>query len=65
MVYIVLLIAGLMIFLFSTGNVVGTMSDITNLKSCLLVLGGTLICGLLAFPVKSFRGLLKSLYQVF
>ena len=65
MVYIVLLIAGLMIFLFSTGNVVGTISDITNLKSCLLVLGGTLICGLLAFPVKSFKGLLKSLYQVF
>lgn len=65
MIQILLLSAGIMIFLFLTGSVVGEISDITNLKSGLLVFGGTLLCAFLAFPAKIFRGLLKSLYQVF
>ncbi|MFO7985557.1 MAG: MotA/TolQ/ExbB proton channel family protein [Desulfatiglandaceae bacterium] len=65
MVYILLLIISVLIFLFSTGSMAGAISDMTNLKSCILVFGGTLICGFLAFPLKSFKGLLKSLHQVF
>ena len=65
MTQMLLLITGLMIFLFFIGNVVGDLSDVTNLKSYLLVFGGTLMCGLLAFPLRSFKGLLKSLRQVF
>lgn len=65
MTHMLLLITGVMIFLFLTGSVVGEISDLTNLKSGLLVFGGTLICAFLAFPVKTFKGLLKSLYQVF
>jgi chemotaxis protein MotA len=65
MTQMLLLITGLMTFLFFIGNVVGDLSDVTNLRSYLLVFGGTLICGFLAFPIKTFRGLLKSLRQVF
>ena len=65
MTHLLLLISGVMIFLFLTGSVVGEISDLTNLKSGLLVFAGTLICAFLAFPAKTFRGLLKSLYQVF
>jgi len=65
MTHMLLIITGLMVLLFFMGSIVGDISDITNLKSCLLVFGGTLMCGFLAFPVKTFKGLLKSLYQVF
>jgi chemotaxis protein MotA len=65
MTQMLLLITGLMIFLFFIGNVVGDLSDVTNLKSYLLVFGGTLICGFMAFPIKTFRELLRSLHQVF
>ncbi|MCF8143269.1 MAG: MotA/TolQ/ExbB proton channel family protein [Deltaproteobacteria bacterium] len=65
MTQMLLLIAGLAIFSLFIGNVVGDLSDMTNLKSYLLVFGGTLICGFMAFPLKTFRGLLKSLHQVF
>jgi chemotaxis protein MotA len=65
MIYILMLVTGVLIFLFSTGSVAGAVSDMTNFKSCLMVFGGTMICGFLAFPKKAFKGLLKSLHQVF
>jgi chemotaxis protein MotA len=65
MTQMLVLITGLMVFLFFIGNMVGDLSDATNLKSYLLVSGGTLMCGLLAFPLRSFKGLLNSLRQVF
>ena len=65
MTQMLLLVPGMMIFLFLIGSVVGDLYDMTNLKSCLLIFGGTLLCGFLAFPLKTFKGLLKSLNQVF
>mgnify|MGYP002641297451 CR=1 FL=1 len=65
MIQAIIIAAGGMICLFLTGNTVGEISEIANLQSCLLVLGGTLMSAFLAFPVKTFRGLIKSLMEVF
>jgi len=65
MTQMLLLITGLTILLFFIGNMVGDISGMTNLKSYLLVFGGTLMCGFMAFPIKTFRELLKGLHQVF
>lgn len=65
MIQVIIIAAGAMICLFLTGNTVGEISEVVNLKSALLVLGGTLMCAFLAFPVKTFRGLIKSLVEVF
>lgn len=65
MIQVIIVAAGAMICLFLTGNTVGEISEVANLKSGLLVLGGTLMCAFLAFPVKTFRGLIKSLVEVF
>jgi len=65
MIQVIIIAAGAMICLFLTGSTVGEISEVANLKSGLLVLGGTLTCAFLAFPVKTFRGLIKSLVEVF
>ena len=65
MIQVIILAAGAMICLYLTGNTVGEISEVANLKSGLLVLGGTLMCAFLAFPVKTFKGLMKSLVEVF
>jgi chemotaxis protein MotA len=43
----------------------GDISEITNLKSGLIVLGGTLMCAFLAYPFKTFKDLAASLYLLF
>lgn len=53
------------LFLFLTGSAMGEISDITNLKSGLLVLGGTLMCAFLAYPLRTFRDLVRSLFELF
>ena len=65
MIQVIIVAAGVMICLFLTGNTVGEISAVVNFKSGLLVLGGTLMCAFLAFPVKTFRELIKSLMEVF
>ena len=65
MVQICILFLGAAIFLFLTGNAMGEISEITNLKSGLLVLGGTLMCAFLAYPFKTFKALAGSLLELF
>ena len=50
---------GLMFFIFLAGNAVGGTSGLMNLKSAGIVLGGTLLSSLLAFPLKTIKDLLK------
>jgi chemotaxis protein MotA len=61
MVKKMILVGGVMFFLFVSSNVIGATSVITNLKSGVLVLGGTLISAFLAFPMKTMKELVKSL----
>ena len=65
MIQVIIVAAGAIICLFLTGNTVGEISEVANLRSCLLVLGGTMMCAFLTFPFKTFRGLFKSLVGVF
>lgn len=55
---------GVLFFLILTGSSLGGIDIVTNLKSCLVVLGGTLLCGLLAYPLQTFRDLRVSLRGV-
>jgi chemotaxis protein MotA len=65
MVQICILFFGAAIFLFLTGSAMGEISEITNLKSGLMVLGGTLMCAFLAYPFKTFKDLSGSLFELF
>ena len=65
MVQMCILFLGAAIFLFLTGNAMGEISEITNLKSGLLVLGGTLMCAFLAYPFRTFKALAGSLLELF
>jgi len=56
-----ILVGGVMFFLFVSRNVIGETSAIINLKSGVLVLGGTLMSAFLAFSMKTIKELLKSL----
>jgi chemotaxis protein MotA len=56
---------GVMFFLLLSGNVVGETSPIMNFKSGLLVLAGTLLSVLLAYPMKTIRDLAKHLRDNF
>lgn len=61
MVHKVILCGGVMFFLLVSRNVIGETSAIINLKSGVLVLGGTLMSAFLAFPMKTIKELVKSL----
>ncbi len=65
MIQVLILVMGAIVFLFLTGSAMGEISEIVNLKSGLMVLGGTLMCALLAFPIKTFKDLIRSLVEVF
>ncbi len=65
MIQTCILFVGAIIFLFFTGSAVGTISDIVNLKSGMLVLGGTLMCAFLAYPLRTFKELAGSLLELF
>ncbi|NOR13595.1 MAG: flagellar motor component [Candidatus Aminicenantes bacterium] len=61
MVHKMILVGGVMFFLFVSRNVIGETSAIINLKSGVLVLGGTLMSAFLAFSMKTIKELVKSL----
>jgi len=61
MVHKMILVGGVMFFLFVSRNVIGETSAIINVKSGVLVLGGTLMSAFLAFPMKTIKELVKSL----
>lgn len=54
--------AGIILFLSLSTTIVGETSIILNIKSGMLVLGGTIIIGFLSFPMKSYRDLFKTLW---
>ena len=56
---------GLLFFIIMSESVIDGTSIIMNLKSVLLVTGGTLLSAFIAFPVKTFKDLFKSLLAVF
>jgi chemotaxis protein MotA len=56
---------GIMLFLGLSSKIVGETSMILNLKSGMLVLGGTIVIGFLSFPIKSYKELLKTFVVIF
>jgi flagellar motor component MotA len=54
-------LAAMALLLFLVSGLLGGSSLWINLQSLALVLGGTLVCGLLAFPLQTVRDLLISL----
>jgi len=57
-------VAGIMLFLGFSTKIAGETSVMLNLKSGMLVLGGTVVIGFLSFPLKSFKELLKTLVVI-
>ncbi|MBN2298610.1 MAG: MotA/TolQ/ExbB proton channel family protein [Deltaproteobacteria bacterium] len=53
-----------MLLLFLISNMLGGIEILTSIKSALMVLGGTLLCSLLAYPLQIFRDLRKSLQEL-
>jgi chemotaxis protein MotA len=60
-----IVVIGGMFFLILSGNAVEGTSIVMNLKSAMLVLVGTILSALLAFPMRTFKDLAKSLFAVF
>lgn len=54
-----------MVFALVAASALGGTTLITNVQSCLLVLGGTLVSTLLAFPPQTFKDLIQSLKMVY
>jgi len=65
MIQKMILAAGITLLLCVSATIIGETSIILNLKSGLLVLGGTLVIGFLSFPMKSHRDLFKTLHAIF
>ena len=61
----ILLPVGLLFFIIMSESVIDGTSIIMNLKSVLLVTAGTLLSAFIAFPLKTFKDLCKSLTVVF
>ena len=57
--------AGIIFFLGLSTKIVGETSMMLNLKSAIMVLGGTLVIGFLSFPMKSYRDLFKTFFVIF
>ena len=57
--------AGIIFFLGLSTKIVGETSMMLNLKSAIMVLGGTLVIGFLSFPLKSYRDLFKTFFVIF
>lgn len=60
-----ILLIGMLLFFILSGNAIENTSIMLNLKSAMLVLAGTLMSALIAFPMKTFRDLIKSLIVVY
>ena len=56
---------GLLLFIILSGNAIENTSIMMNLKSVFLVLAGTLLSAFIAFPMKTFRDLFKSMIVVY
>ncbi|MBN1930961.1 MAG: MotA/TolQ/ExbB proton channel family protein [Desulfobacterales bacterium] len=65
MIQKIILSVGAIFFIFLSKSVAGEISPIVNLKSCLLVLGGTLISAFLSFSTETIKDLIHSLGRVF
>ena len=65
MIQKMILAAGITLLLCLAVTIIGETSIILNLKSGLLVLGGTLVIGFLSFPIKSHMDLFKTLHAIF
>jgi chemotaxis protein MotA len=61
----IILFIGLLLFLILSGNAIENTSIMMNLKSAVLVMAGTLLSAFIAFPMKTFRDLFKSLRVVY
>ncbi len=60
-----MLILGAVVTMFIFGNLLGDTSLLLNIRSALLVLGGTLISGLMAYSWKNIKELIQSLKEIF
>ena len=60
-----LLPSGILLFVGLLATTANNAFLILNLKSGILVLGGTLLIGFLAFPLKSYKDLFSTTYNVF
>jgi len=60
-----ILALGIFVFIGISATIVGNATLLLNLKSGLLVLVGTLIIGLLGFPMKDYKDLIKTLCTLF
>ena len=60
-----LLFLGLLLFTILSGNAIENTSIMMNLQSAMLVMAGTLLSAFIAFPMKTFRDLFKSLIVVY
>jgi chemotaxis protein MotA len=60
-----ILYAGIILFLGLSSKIVGETSMILNIKSGMLVFGGTIAIGFLSFPLKSYRELLNTFVVIF
>ena len=60
-----LLVAGILLFIGLLATIVDDAFMVLNLKSGILVLGGTLLIGFLAFPMGSYKDLFMAIYAVF
>jgi chemotaxis protein MotA len=61
MVYKVILCGGVMLFVLVSHTIIGETSVMINLKSGVLVLGGSLMSAFLAFPMRTIKELAKNL----
>ena len=60
-----ILFIGLVLFIILSGNAIENTSIMMNLKSAFLVLAGSLLSAFIAFPMRTFRDLFKSLIVVY
>lgn len=60
-----ILAGGVVVFALIAASALGGTTLSVNLQSCLMVLGGTLVSTLLAFPPQTFKDLLESLKTVY
>ncbi len=61
----IILLIGLLLFIILSGNAIENTSIMLNLKSAMLVMAGTFLSAFIAFPMKTFRDLFKSLIAVY
>lgn len=64
MIQRLLMLVGVAFFLLLSGIVVGKTSAMVNLKSGLIVLGGSLLSASLAFPTRTIKDLIRSLREL-